>query len=386
MVATRRSASGNQSQSTKSNDKSQTTKPETGAKRTKDEADNAAENAEAADSKEDESSKKAKTENGAAEQEAATKDEKVLDEQKDELESHDDALAWLHSNDAWKLANPPAPSASENAETDRAQAGEETARPQPASYTNKRPNASAGGPLSFPNSDLSPFQTLMCAVLLSKPISHRLGMRTIDTLLNKPYYFRTVQDLLEADNEGRRAALWEARTQHKEKTAEQLGNLAQGLVSLCGEKQADSLTSVLDQALENTSDKSDSFAVAEQIKTSLTKEINGLGPGGVDIFLRRIQAQWHQVFPFADKRTLETAVQFKLIDSKDLDQGVQNATKKLAAKIAEHVGFPLDKANKSDDEEAECGRWWLVRTLDVLIGLDVEKKVPEALKLAGVKQ
>lgn len=386
MVATRRSASGNQGQSAKAAEPRKSTKPETGSKRSKDEAETAAENTEATSTKEDESSKKPKTENGATEQVAASKDEKILDEQKSELESHEDALAWLHSDEAWKLANPPAPAASEGAETDRAQAGEETARPQPQPYTNKRPDASAGGYLSYPNSDLTPFQTLMCAVLLSKPISHRLGLRTIDTLLNKPYYFRKVQDLLDAENEGRRAALWEARTQHKEKTAEQLGNLAQGLVSLCGEKEADSLKPVLDKALGETSDKADAFAVAKQIKTILTGEINGLGPGGVDIFLRRVQSQWHQVFPFADQRTLETAVQFKLIDSADLDKGAQNATNKLAAKIADHVGFPLDQAKKDDDEESECGRWWLVRTLDVLIGLDVEKKIPEALKLAGVKQ
>lgn len=45
-------------------------------------------------------------------------------------------------------------------------------------------------------------------------------------------------------------------------------------------------------------------------------------------------------------------------------------------------GFTLEDAKKDADEEAECGRWWFVRTLDVLIGLDIEKKIDEAAKQA----
>lgn len=361
MVATRRSASGNQAQpETKSEDTS--TKRDTPPPPSTDEPE----------------PKKPKTTNAKLNSDV----DSILEVQQSKLESFDDALTWLHSDAAWKLANPDLPEG--KGETDLAAEGGETVRTPPEPYENKREGAKDAGHLSYPNSDLTAFQTLLCAILLSKPISHRLGLRTIETLLNKPYYFHTAKDLLDAGNEGRRAALWEARTQHKEKTAVQLGSLAEGITHLCegeGEEAQDSLKPILDKALSEAKDKENSFDVAEAVKTILTKEVNGLGPGGVEIFLRRVQSQWPQVFPFADERALATAVKFDLIKQSDLDKGREEATQKLAEKVAEHVGFPLKEA-KTGDEEGECGRWWFVRTLDVLIGLDIEKKVDEAVKQA----
>lgn len=307
----------------------------------------------------------------------------ILEVQQSKLESYADALTWLHSDIAWSLANPDIPDG--KGEKDTAEEGGETVRTPPEPYENKREGAGTDGHLSYPNSDLTAFQTLLCAILLSKPISHRLELRTIETLLNKPYYFRTVQDLLDAGNEGRRAALWEARTQHKEKTAVQLGNLAQGIDTLCADSKSrdarDNLQPILDKALSEVSDKNNPFEVAEKVNDVLTKQVNGLGAGGVEIFLRRIQSQWPAVFPFADERVLSAAVKFDLIKQQDVDKGREHATHELAKKVAEHVGFPLEDAKK-EDEEAECGRWWFVRTLDVLIGLDIEKKLDEAAKQA----
>ncbi|SJX66185.1 uncharacterized protein SRS1_10832 [Sporisorium reilianum f. sp. reilianum] len=306
----------------------------------------------------------------------------ILEAQQATLTSFGDALTWLHSDAAWALAHPDIPSG--KGETDTAAEGGDTVRTPPEPYENTRAGAGAAGHLSYPNSDLSAFQTLLCAMLLSKPISHRLGLRAIETLLNTPFLFRTAQDLIDAGNEGRRAALWEARTQHKEKTAVQLGSLADGITQLCeGAKgdARDTLRPILDQALSQTDDEKDSFQVAEQVKAVLTKQINGLGPGGVDIFLRRIQSQWPRVFPYADERALAAAVKFDLISQSDLETSQQDATNKLARKVAEHVGFPLEDA-QGEDEEAECGRWWFVRTLDVLIGLDIEKKIDEAAEQA----
>ncbi|EST05953.1 hypothetical protein PSEUBRA_005005 [Kalmanozyma brasiliensis GHG001] len=356
MVATRRSASGSQA----------APKQESGTKR---------EAPASKPAKSEPDTKKPKT--------TSSKDANaVLSEQQSKLESYHDALTWLHSSAAWKLAHPDVPEG--KGETDLAAEGGETVRTPPEPYENKRQGAKDAGHLSYPNSDLTSFQTLLCAILLSKPISHTLGLRAIETLLNKPYYFHTAKDLIDAGNEGRRAALWEARTQHKEKTAVQLGNLAEGITKLCegaGKDGEDTLKPILDKALDQAKDKNNSFDVAEAVKSVLTKEVNGLGPGGVEIFLRRVQSQWPQVFPFADEKALNTAVQFDLIKQSDLDKGREAATQKLAEKVAEHVGFPLEDA-KTDDEEGECGRWWFVRTLDVLIGLDIEKKVDEAVKQA----
>ena len=368
MVSTRRQASDSQSVDAKSDQ----TESRAGVKRDNQQVSTKEE--EPADDPEPEV-KKPKTSESSS--------NTILSQQQSKLESFSDALTWLHSDSAWTLAHPDIPDG--HGETDLAAQGAETVRAPPKPYENKRAGASSAGHLSYPNSDLTAFQTLLCAILLSKPISHRLGLRSIETLLNKPYYFHTAQDLLDAGNEGRRAALWDARTQHKEKTAEQLGNLAEGITELCKDAKdkdaRDSLKPILEKALAQAKEETSSFAVAEQVKNVLTKEINGLGPGGVEIFLRRIQSQWPQVFPFADERALAAAVKFDLISQKDLDKGRESATQKLAEKVAEHVGFPLEEA-RGEDEEAECGRWWFVRTLDVLIGLDIEKKIDEAAKQA----
>ncbi|CDS01999.1 uncharacterized protein SPSC_02840 [Sporisorium scitamineum] len=371
MVATRRQASGQHSDA-----KSEQADTKAGAKRDNEQVTAKEEKVDAANDEQEPDTKKPKTSNDS-------NVDSILRVQQTKLESFDDALTWLHSDAAWTLARPDIPDG--KGETDTAAEGGETVRTPPEPYENKREGASAAGHLSYPNSDLTAFQTLLCAILLSKPISHRLGLRSIETLLNKPYYFHTAQDLLDAGNEGRRAALWEARTQHKEKTAVQLGSLAEGITALCegseDDAACDTLRPILDKALSQTDDQSDSFQVAEQVKAVLTKEVSGLGPGGADIFLRRIQSQWPQVFPYADERALSAAVKFDLISQSDLEKSQQDATKILAEKVAEHVGFPLEEA-KGGDEEAECGRWWFVRTLDVLIGLDIEKKIDEAAKQA----
>lgn len=235
MVATRRSASGAQ--------KSESTDTKVGDKRDNDQVS---------------SSKPTKTEQDHSEPDTkkpktadSKKTESILESQQSKLESFSDSLTWLHSDAAWSLAHPDIPDG--QGETDLAAEGGETVRTPPEPFENKRSGAGEAGHLSYPNSDLTAFQNLLCAILLSKPISHRLGLRSIETLLNKPYLFRTAQDLIDAGNEGRRAALWEARTQHKEKTAVQLGSLAEGITSLCQDaKDKDAARDNLEPILEKS--------------------------------------------------------------------------------------------------------------------------------------
>ena len=85
------------------------------------------------------------------------------------------------------------------------------------------------GSLSF-----TPFEELLCAVILSRPISHALGVRSIRTLLNAPYEYKTPQALREAGSDGRRKALDKAKTQHRQKTADELGGLADAVVEVLG--------------------------------------------------------------------------------------------------------------------------------------------------------
>ena len=74
--------------------------------------------------------------------------------------------------------------------------------------------------------EFSPFEELMCAAILSRPISHALGLRSIRTLFNDPYNFTSPKTIMDAGFDEVRIALDNARTQHRQKTAEQLCTLA----------------------------------------------------------------------------------------------------------------------------------------------------------------
>jgi hypothetical protein len=154
--------------------------------------------------------------------------------------------------------------------------------------------------------------------------------------------------------------MWEARTQHKEKTAAQLGDVVDGIRELCGEedgdKQLDHLEglrhSIKKQGLKSPKE------VQEALVGKLTT-IKGIGPGVASIFLRRIQGDWEEVYPYADDRCLGSARAFGLIGEKE-----------GAEQLAEKVG--------KDDRRK------FVRVLDTLIGIELEKKLDQAKEQAGV--
>ncbi len=58
----------------------------------------------------------------------------------------------------------------------------------------------------------------------------QLVLRTIRTISNDPYHFNTLKAIREAGSEKRHQALWDARTQHKGKTAQELGLLADAVI------------------------------------------------------------------------------------------------------------------------------------------------------------
>jgi len=92
---------------------------------------------------------------------------------------------------------------------------------------------------TYSSSAFSPFEELVCAVILSRPISHALGLRSIRTIFNDPNKFTTPRALREAGSEGRRKALDAARTQHRQKTADELGLLADQAVETIGDGEDD---------------------------------------------------------------------------------------------------------------------------------------------------
>ena len=88
---------------------------------------------------------------------------------------------------------------------------------------------------TYASSTFTPFEELVCAVILSRPISHTLGVRSIRTLLNAPNEFTSPKAIREAGAEGRREALDKAKTQHRQKTAEELGALAEAVTEKLGD-------------------------------------------------------------------------------------------------------------------------------------------------------
>ena len=151
--------------------------------------------------------------------------------------------------------------------------------------------------------------------------------------------------------------MWEARTQHKEKTAGQLGDVIDGIRELCGEKDDDKELDHLEGLRDEVKDLESPKEVQEALVKKLTT-IKGIGPGVASIFLRRIQGDWEEAYPYADDRCLGAARQFGLIEEKDGPDA-----------LAEKVGEDRQK---------------FVRVLDTLIGIQLEKKMEEALKAAGV--
>lgn len=78
------------------------------------------------------------------------------------------------------------------------------------------------------------FEHLITAALISKPLLPTLGMRSVRALLNEPYGFGT-PGKVKAAGEGK---IWivseEARTQHRQKTAAFLFQVAEPYADLNG--------------------------------------------------------------------------------------------------------------------------------------------------------
>lgn len=173
------------------------------------------------------------------------------------------------------------------------------------------------------NTPLSPFGELMSALLLSRPISHALGHRSIRTLMNEPWSYTSPNAILNPkhkpetlprDGEAARiaaesggepahvmhSALEEARTQHKAKTASQLV----GLANVCAEDFCEDGDDVeMKKLLKHITDAGDDAGKA--LEDAVKSKVKGMGQTGAEIFRRRVQgvAGWEVVGPFVDGRT-----------------------------------------------------------------------------------
>ncbi|KAI9873649.1 MAG: hypothetical protein M1830_010758 [Pleopsidium flavum] len=210
---------------------------------------------------------------------------------------------------------------------------------------------------TYSSTGLTPFEELVCAVILSRPISHRLGLRTIRTIFNEPYNFTTPKAIREAGSENRHKALWDARTQHKDKTAEQLGGLADVVVERFADGEDDTS---LEKARK---DAGYDVEAATKERELLKTHIKGLGKTGLDIFFRRVQALWPNAYPFADQRTLSAFEKLGLPGSaKDLKELIEEKWSELK----------FDDVKGLDEEDQR--RKVFVRVLERAVGADLEGK------------
>ena len=100
----------------------------------------------------------------------------------------------------------------------------------------------------------------------------------------------------------------------------------------------------------------------------LKKNVKGLGKTGLDIFFRRIQGEWEEVYPFADQRTLDALQKFSLPTS----------AKELKELLDEKWG-ELNGEDKAVHDDANRRRRVFVHILERAVGADLEGNV-EAVK------
>jgi len=151
--------------------------------------------------------------------------------------------------------------------------------------------------------------------------------------------------------------MFDARTQHKEKTAVEIMHIADVVAERFGDGEEDtSLEEVRKQA---------GYDLGRE-RELLQSSIKGLGPTGLDIFFRRVQWLWPDDFPFMDERTKDAMAALGLPDDADelldiLNESWEDVdTKELEGKNAEEkkrralmvileraIGAHLEKKSKA---------------------------------------
>ncbi|KAK3678604.1 hypothetical protein LTR78_001902 [Recurvomyces mirabilis] len=217
---------------------------------------------------------------------------------------------------------------------------------------------------TYSSSVMNPYEELMCAIVLSRPISHRLGLRTIRTILNDPYNFTSARATKDSGSEKQHQALWDARTQHKDKTAAQIGELAEVVLqkfTTSNDKEGTEMQKVRDDCNRDV----------DKERQYLKDNIKGLGNTGLDIFFRRVQWLWDAGYPFVDNRTMQSLHKLGLPDEGE----------ELHELIVQHWSELDTKVVTGSDEDMKKRRA-LVTVLERATGSDLEGK-HEALLAAA---
>ncbi|KAK5044593.1 hypothetical protein LTR84_010607 [Exophiala bonariae] len=228
--------------------------------------------------------------------------------------------------------------------------------------------------LSSPTS-FTPFEHLLCAHMLSKPLSHRLGMRSIRTLLNDPFNFSTPETIVSAGEHRVWEALEEARTQHRQKTASYLFGT--------GKAYSDSETMF---NLAQEANDSGPSGVIEHIKST----VPGLATVGGEIFCRRVQCVdgWGDaLWPYADGKAIDSLRQIgiEVEDAEDLQSAIEREVDWTQVKDMGLHERDLSKQQLVGEMEETQMQAEFVVVLERAIGCVLEGKVEELKKAAAAE-
>jgi hypothetical protein len=207
---------------------------------------------------------------------------------------------------------------------------------------------------------LTPYEELLCAVILSYPIPHHLGLDTIRTLLNQPYKFCNPVAIKTAGTKKILEAFETARAHHPETSAAEMA----GLAEVFSNNEWHNDLSKLRAQHKNMS---------ESAREALRKSIKGLGKGGLDNFYRRVQWQWDGVYPYIDARS-QAALQ-KL----GLPRRAEVLERMIEVRWG-HVGFE-DWSTEFSLEQRR--RRAFVVVLERAVGADLEGRMEKVLEEAA---
>ncbi|KAJ9123426.1 hypothetical protein QFC22_001628 [Naganishia vaughanmartiniae] len=200
---------------------------------------------------------------------------------------------------------------------------------------------------------------------------HRVATHAISGLFNNKHLLKDPKDVLEFGYDkmygethpllGYRAnirlcfsleSLHRSKTLHKDKTTGQIIGIAK--VCQSSFNGSSSLSSLREQASHDPAKERD----------LIVKSFKGYGPKTVDIFFRRAQVDWEEVYPFADAATIKAAREVGL--EVDDAQGLKKV---------------VDEAMEEKDDEKE--RLAFGRVVDVLVYLGLEKKTDQVESQIG---
>ena len=230
-------------------------------------------------------------------------------------------------------------------------------------------------------SEFTPWEHLVCAHLLSKPLSHALGMRSIRTLLNPPYSFNTAVAAAEAGEKRIWEGLEDARTQHRQKTAAYISGMADEFVD--DNEGGKAKREMMFELSEKANDEG-SGGVISFIKAN----INGMGQTGAEVFCRRVQCVdgWGDaIWPFVDGKARDALVEvgLKVKDAEELQNMIESEAdwSKIGDMGLNERG--LSKGELSGEEMDVQVQSEFVVLVERALGCVLQKNVAELKKAAA---